>query len=395
MKLTMTDFTRLISLTAAVALAACGDDAESPVDAGVAMDAAAQITDRGMYVPPDAGQTQAPADSGTTSGPRDAGHYCAPNNEIAVGNDNVSVNAADEIVNSTAVLNCIDEQPPRDIPAAITMRVCVNLIGSSTTATKEEIDDLEVAIFYDQNLSTGMAVDPTFTASTGADLEPTSRVDTSTSYIASTSCKSGIEIELGRASLGNNAVKAAVDYTVRLRSLSGTGPWATVYHDKAKVYADRIIGGGANPANCDPTICTGVINAYAVRKAELAEIVNASGQSIDGAADLADGVGEGHALIVANDCQTSAMENAVAGFSPAAKVSGYLTEGVVSSSAKGTNTSGLFVGLGFGTSYDVSAAVGIMRHADTCTEEFAGGAIKVYPDAITVFASSPSNTLNQ
>ena len=196
--------------------------------------------------------------------------------------------------------------------------------------------------------------------------------------------------------MGNvDTVKAAIDYTIRISSKTRSGAWATVYNDRVKVFADRIIGGGASPSNCSPIDCVGVINVYAIRKAELKAYATASGANITGIDDLGDITGEGHAMIASTDCQLTPMTGAVSGFSPTPQAAAYLVGGSFDSAAKATDENGLYLGLGFQTATEARAAVGIMRDADTCTESFAGGTNKIYPDAITVIGSSPANTLNQ
>jgi hypothetical protein len=393
MQMTSSRFMIMIGMSALIGLSACGDDDKDKPDPVVADSG---VTDRGVYTPPDSGPTP-PTDSGVTTGPRDAGHYCAPNTGISVQGENVTVNEAASLVNGSAVLNCIDEPPPRDIPGSITLRVCVNLVGSSSVSIQNELDDLEIALFYDKSASTGMDINPTFTSSTWVDVEPSGRVDFAddVNHIKNPTCQSGVEFELGRASTGASAAKAAIDYTIRLRSKTSTGGWATVYHDQLKVFADRIVGGGASPSNCDPTNCTGILQVYAIRKATLDALITASGATISGAENLSDGVGEGHALVVSGDCQLTPMSHAVAGFAPTPQASAYLVDGSFNSTATETDESGLYLGLGFGSATESRAAVGIMRDADTCTEEFAGNKFNVYPDAITVFASGPATTLNQ
>jgi hypothetical protein len=384
----------ILGLSASLILSACGGD-DDKADAGVT-NADATI-DSGSNTPPDSGPA---ADSGprADTGPaqmRDAGHYCAPNSGVSVDGEKVTLAEASGLINSSAAVNCIDEVPPRDVAGAITMRACINVLGATNAEVEADLSELEIAIFYHKDVATGMTVDPSFTATTGVDRQPALRVETDVNRIRNPACPTGLEFELGRQSTASNTVKAAIDYTLRLRSKTSTGTWATVYHHRTKVLADRIIGGGASPSNCSPTDCVGVINLYAVRKAELKAYAVSGSATISGIDDLGDGVGEGHALVVSADCQLTPMTGAVSGFAPVPQVASYLIGGAFDTSASSTDNSGLFLGLGFDTATEARAAVGIMRHENTCTEAFAGDSFKIYPDAITVYGASPTTTLNQ
>ncbi len=333
--------------------------------------------------------------------PRDAGHYCAAAGSVDVDGTAVPVDNASAIpaiATGEATISCFDgAQPPvQDQP--ITFRGCLTLVGGSTTASDAELDELDISVFLAKD-AMGDEVDPTFDPTDWSN-KATAATTVGTDVVLlrnNSTCRGGTLIELGRASLGSAALKTSISYTIRVRSKATGGPWAATYHHNAIVFPDRLeVGGGFG--RCTPQDCVGRYNMVAVRKSAATDFATAAGANPMGNGDLDDMVGDGYALIEAWDCTKTPMSNATGGFVPAPAAAGYLADGAFSTTAGGTDISGLYAGVGFTNTsstapLEVTAAVGITTDG-TCTEEYSGAAFKVYPDSVTVYRAGRAHLLH-
>lgn len=390
--------TGICALTLSFGITACGGDGDGDKDTGMSGGMDAGIVDRGNLTRDVGFLDTGPRPDAT---PTDAGHYCAMGNNVTVDGTAVAVGSATESPGAAAILSCIDAPLPILRDGRITLRSCMNF-ANGTTGTANELADLEIAVFPATQLAGG-AIDPTFDAVTGLDRAPNDRLDVDVVLQPnSVACPSGVEFEIGRNSQ-NDFYRASVEYTIRMRSktsTTGAGIWATAYFDRQIVLPDRVEGAGGSISNCTPQDCTGSIDLVAVRRATVSAFIAASGANVAGATNLDDNVGDGFAMITAEDCQRTPLANVVAGFAPAPAASGYIVGGAFTAAATDTDATGLFVGLGFsGTSstaaLPVKAAVGVLRDLGACTEEFSGDEIPIYPDSITVYRSGRLTTLHQ
>lgn len=326
--------------------------------------------------------------------PRDAGHFCTNAGAIDVRGTTVNVDEATAAPLSprgaASVTTCIDEPAPPALELPVTFRGCVTFVGGSTTATDNELMGLELDVFLAKNRM-GAVVDPTFDGMTWANrAQPEERIATDVVIDRTPNCGSGVQIEIGRGSVGPASVRSSVEYVIRIRSTAAGGIWATSYHHAAIVFPDRVVGGGGG--RCTPQDCTGQFDLLAIRKTAIGAFNTAAGANPAGSADLDDGVGDGYAIVEAWDCGRLPMRNATAGFAPAPAGGGYIIDGTLSTMATATDGSGLYAGLGFTNTSSLAAAtvtgaVGILRDADTCTEEFSGAAFRVYPDSVSILRS--------
>ena len=388
----------------AIGLAACSSDGTATDTGGGGATPDTGFTgDRG-FVFPDATQSRPDTGPGLDSGPRDAGHYCAAAGAVDVRGKTVNVGMATTAPSTggqEAVLSCIDQSYPMGVDGQITFRACLQFVSGSTVATQAELDDLEVAVFHATDPATTMPTDPTFDPRTGADRAPRARVGVDVVIERrNLGCNGGTQIELGRRSMGARALRTTIPYIIRLRSKTSTqagAVWVTSYHPHSIIPPDSIIGGQVG--FCTPQDCTGFIDLIAMRRSAVTTLAQATGVNPAGATNLGDERGDGYAVISASDCARLPMNNAVAGFSPTPGAAGYLRDGRYDRAATATDPSGLYLGFGFANTSStsplaVAGAVGVLRNAGTCTEEFAGQELRVYPDALTVMRSGRTNVLH-
>lgn len=390
---------------AGVALtSACGSDGEK-TDGGLAADTGTPRPDAGFAF--DAGP---PADTGPRpdAGQRDAGYYCATNNEVAVSGTRVAVNPATMPPtgpeNAAATVSCIDDTPPVGIRAPVRLRACLEFIGGTGAPTAAELAELQIAVFSAKDID-GNTVNPSFDRTTGLDRATVGRIRPDIvidSHVAQTVCRSGVRAEIGRGTVGDDGVKTDVAYTIRVRGSTAAAArtWIPTYFFNAIARADNLEPGSSSAQFCTPDTCSVRLDVYAIRQSAVAEMQTAGGgAALMGAQDLNDGLGSGHAIIQAYDCQNVPMTNAVAGYSPAPVIKGYVNaDRHLDPAAMRTAGLGFYVGLGFtGTSSatpgQVTAAVGVARGA-ACTEEFGGGKIAIFPDSFSVFRSGRETPLH-
>jgi hypothetical protein len=339
----------------------------------------------------------------------DVAHYCAVNNEIAVGTTNVPIRAATmQPITSGAPspVSCIDMPPMAfSFNAAMFIRGCINVIGSA--AGEPEYGVLDVAIF-NAKTSSGAFVDPSFDPVTGADRSPSQRhavgfsVDNNVSV---SSCASGHQLNIGFGVALSDALQSQTDYIVRVRTRTSTqsltGTWATTYYYGIRAANDEIIFEGIPSLNgCDAQKCHLQHNINLYRGGELTQLVQGAATPVPGSSNLSDGMGAGYAAIETYDCTDRPMKNAVAGTVPTPLNQGYVTMGAFSAAATASSEDGIFFALGFmgQTQSDtmpitLTGATGINRGSG-CTEEFGGQTAQVFPDAITVLRSGKNTVLH-
>ncbi|MFO0728993.1 MAG: hypothetical protein U1E65_34760 [Myxococcota bacterium] len=384
----------VLAFAAAVFAVGCGGG-DSGADAGVGRDAFEPV-DLGIVVDTDAGFID--AQPRVDAGPRDAGHYCVENMHIPAGNMSVAV-ASTTITptnpqDNRSSMTCIGVRPNLNIGAPVRFRGCASFIGS--TPTQAQLDELQIAVFPAQ--LNGQPVDPTYDPRTGADRTPAARIHPSIHKAFSGNCEHGVEIEIGRDSVGQNGLVTDVAYTLRVSSSSVAGnTWMDAYHFNVTVRSDGLENGSAGTDRCTPQTCSGRVNLILVKKAGFVDLAAHAGLNNLGSLD--DHSGPGHAIIQANDCLDIPMRSALAGFNPVPAETNYLTGGLTISSprATATSTSGALVGFGFAetssvTPVSVGMAVALSRDG-ACTEAFGSVVVPVYSDAISFVRSGRETTL--
>lgn len=392
-----------LALTLASMAIACGDGDNGDPDAGVTPADSGQIGQDAFVLPDVPNPDAAPR---ADTGPSDAGHFCVMNDQVEIEGTNVSVDPAtaeteNPATGQASVLNsCIDRRPTQVIGAPLRYRGCLRFVGGAPT--QQELDQLEITVFRELD-GNGDRIDPSYDRQTGQDRAAAQRIATDVLKVAVDPqvCPSGWQLLLGANSLGANGLVTDLAYVIRFRTstTSGANTWLDTYYFGMDIRADQLEAGSSPTDICTPQTCSGRFDAVVFRQSGVSALITASGANIPGAADLTDGEGSGHALLQTFDCQDLPMEGAGGGFEPAPTAASYLTGGYGWSSAS-TNTSSAaaLLGLGFtGTSstagINVRGAVTVNRDG-TCSEQFAGRAVMVFPDAISVVRSARDNTIN-
>lgn len=379
---------------------ACSDDGGS-TDAGFNADAA-QVDASAPY---DSGVLDSGArDAGSrdASAPRDAGFECTENDSVQVAGTTVRVGASSmPTLSSGAGADLACELPTMGtFSDPIFFRGCLNVLG--TAPTESELAQLEIAVFKARD-EESEAVDPSFDPETFVDRQPTARIPAQigvNTNVAQAVCASGVQFDIGLDAPTATALATETEYVIRVRTATTTGAavWATTY------YPGVIARNGAIestlPGECTTQSCYAIYNLTVLRASTLAAFVGQATPAVPGGADLEDGRGAGYGLVEAYDCNSIAMQYAVAGFSPSPLSDGYITGTTLDLAAAETSASGLYLALGFSSqtaandqALAVTGAVGA-DSAGACTEEFAGRVVTVYPDSITVLRTSRENVLH-
>jgi hypothetical protein len=391
-------------------VSACGSSNKS--DGGAGTDGSSEDTggiDGGL----DGGSLDViPGDVGHHDGSTpDATRYCAINNEIDVAGTNVAitpVTSQPTSAGNAAAVSCIDQPPMMfNFTAPIYIRGCMTAVGStindSDVNTNRANPSINVAIFSAKT-ATG-AVDPSFDPATGLDRQPSQRlpVGFSIDHVPVTaSCMSGYQLSIGFGVALDKAIQSQTDYIIRVTSTSAASQiWAATYYYGVHVPNDDVIlTGAATLGECDATKCRMLKNFNVFKSATLSQWVSQAVTPVPGATNLADGKGAGYGVIETYSCADLPMKNAVAGFSPVPLNAGYTSAGAFMSSLMASTDDGLFVALGFmgqtandTASTSVTGAVGINR-GGSCTEEFGGEAVRVFPDSISVIRSGKTTVLH-
>ncbi|MBI4815724.1 MAG: hypothetical protein HY791_05690 [Deltaproteobacteria bacterium] len=329
---------------------------------------------------------------------------CVENGVITVGATNVSVgesSGASTVSGASADLSCIGEDPPRVLAGGVTFRACLQVLGGAVTKADVE-SQLSIAVFksFDSQVIEDR-VDPSKNTD-GSDRRADRRISPDIVVSENTDCPSGIQIELGRDVMAEHQLKADLPYAIRLTASSSVGAaasrWATSYVFGAGVKTADLEAGSGLGGNCSPNVCRGRVDLFAVEQTWLKDQVARSGALVEGGTNLTDNDGDGYAVVQANDCKDSAMAKATVGFSPAPSEAGYLGEDRIFSSATNETAShGLFIGLGFaGTSSTTPATITTAIGASSdgsCTEEYAGGQLSVFPDSVSVLRAGYRSVL--
>ncbi len=382
-------WTLLLAGALALGATACGSsdetDAGSGADAGVdagQIQVDATVVDSGPQ--PDAGMPPRP----------DAGHYCTMNGAVDVNGTAVPVadvsGQAQTTTGNGAVTSCIDG-PPNDNPGFISelcFAECANFHGA--TPSEAEVMALQVDVFL--QTEDGSPVDPSYDYTTGVDRQPSANAGSGYDWVANTSdCDSGWQLEIGYNSSGDT-LNSETSYIVRVRTATtAPGTWPTMYMYNFIRRNDQ--SPDNNCGNDEQRIPSRAFEFPIIPASMIANAVSAVGSPVVGADDLRDGLGKGHAIIEARDCAGGGgqtMSGVSAGFSPAPQGAYYLGEdNTVQSGDTETLTSGLFIGVGFGSNtatsssaINVAAAIGLTTDG-TCTEEFGGLEIPVFADGVT------------
>lgn len=370
---------------------ACSDGGDTP-DASAA-DAGAQ--DAQMVFPdattPDSGFTN---DTGTPDvGPRDAGHYCAADERVTVNATAVALSGAAsetpvEPTGDRSELSCFTTRPSLMLFGQIRFRGCARVLGPKPT--QAELDQLDIAVFRAASAQ-GQPVDPTSDPETGVDRSPALRVNASVTAVAnSTGCNGDVEIEIGRDSVGVDAVTTDTEYVLRVRGRTPNAPWAEVYDQGVIVRSDALERGASQIDRCNPQLCSGRVDLVLARKDALV----ATAQTLR----VTTPETKGHALALVSDCANLPIANAVGGVSPSATLS-YVTPRLQTSMEAATSTVGGLLAMGFtNTSSRAAGAIAVgfgLTRDGTCTEAYAGRVGRVYPGALSVVRVGRENTLNR
>ncbi|MBI2375101.1 MAG: hypothetical protein HYV07_13980 [Deltaproteobacteria bacterium] len=383
---------RSILAASVIAVAAC-DDESSENDGGLGDAVAPDAPPRYDGGPlPDTGPRP---DSGPAVDAGAEDLRCVENGVIAVGAANVSVDETTTpatVAGGSPDLSCVGEDAPRVLAGGVTFRACLHVLGGTLTRQQAE-DQLSIAIFKSfDDQGTEDRVDPAKSAD-GSDRRADRRISPDVVYSTNVDCPSGVQVELGRAALAEHQLKADLPYVIRLSdssTIAGSGGrWATSYVFGAAVNTSDLEAGSGLGGNCSPNVCRGRVDLFAAGAAWLKDQVTRTGAVVEGGTDLTDGVGDGYAMVQTNDCKDAPLEHATAGFAPEPSEAAYLgADRVVSPTATETADLGLYLGLGFADTSSTSpttitAAVGVSSDG-TCTEEYAGAQLFVYPDALSV-----------
>jgi hypothetical protein len=397
-----------LALFASFALnVACSDDGGN--DAGVTTDSGnpgrdAEATDSG----PDGGGLP---DSGPRAdvGPVDGGHFCTTGGEVSVNDVDVRVGEASMPGKTpTGMFSDVACRRPTAgaFNDAIFLRGCVTFLGDAPTQAErmqlESNPTLEIALFPARDQG-GNPVDPSFDFTTGADRSPSEKLELEVDFDTSVSaavCPSQVQVDIGFDAPTTNAISTEVEYILRVRSSTATGDlWATMYYFGVIARNDSItrIGGG----ECTAQTCFSRLNFTVARRSALQMLAQQQATPIPGANNLSDGLGSGYSLVEALDCDNTPIRYAVAGFAPAPLNDGYFSGTTFDPAAMETGAEGMYMALGFpgqaatsSMAIDAVAAVGVQRDP-TCTEEFAGQMIQIYPDSISVLRTGRENVLHQ
>jgi hypothetical protein len=205
----------------------------------------------------------------------------------------------------------------------------------------------------------------------------------------STGCNGDVEIEIGRDSIGVDAVTNDTEYVLRIRGRLPSSPWAEVYDQGVIVRSDALERGASQIDRCNPQLCSGRVDLVLARKGALV----ATAQTLR----VTTPETKGHALALVSDCANVPISNAVGGFSPNATTS-YVNPRLETSMEASTSTVGGLLAMGFtNTSSRAAGAIAVgfgLTRDGTCTESYAGRVGRVYPGALTVVRVGRENTLN-
>jgi hypothetical protein len=385
---------------AVLASSACSDEDPASADGGtVAQMDAADDYDGGIDAGrPDSGllRPEAGVDAGV--------HHCTTGDNINFSGAEIAVGAAStQALNpqeGVSDLSCLDVEPDDlEFQVAIFIRGCVTPIGAALT--RANLDSLEVAVFRARDGNT--MVDPSFDAVSGSDHRPDQKIDVGASFdstIATSVCASGVQLEIGFNETGT-VLRSEEEYIVRIRTATAAPQQVAppTYYFGVIGRNDNLGGAPLELDLCSASQCYLRHNFVLPTTSALSAAITAAPTPVPGSANLRDGLGAGYGIVEANDCDGIPMTHAVAGFNPAPINDGYVGD-MVNAAATETTDRGLYIGLGFpgqaataSTAIQVAAAVGAKRD-DSCTEEFAGSVIVVFPDSVSVYRSSSQTVLH-
>ncbi len=390
----------LASATIALTLTACSSEESSP-DGGVSPADATTLADMGVAMLPEAGRPD--AQPRPDAGSMDAAMECIDDGTMTVDGTEVMVGPAGmhpvSRLGAQAVLTCRGRRPTLSIGAPVRAQGCLEFVGGR--ASLGDLDRLDVAVFYAVDPDTNTPTDPTLDGRTGLDRTPTARIRPDVVLTNEPAlCPNGIRMVMGREAEGPDTIRTDLEYVIRTRSstvgAAGEPLWVDQYHWGITIRSDQIDGASAD--RCSPTTCSGRIDLVLARRSALRAIAGQTGAMIAGLADLDDHVGSGHLMVQALDCTGLTMSNVSAGFVPAATARSYLTAGYgYSNMATTTSTTGILLGLGFTGTSSVAprrVTVGAALSLDgMCAEPYAGRAVPVYPDAISLVRLGRENTI--
>src|SRR5207244_1974312 len=170
-------------------------------------------------------------------GMMDASHYCAVNNEVQVGQTQVAIppaTAQATTMGAAANAACIDVPPTMGaFTAPVFIRGCVNVIAPQGTNTNmQDINKLDVAVFYAKDPNTGDPVDPSWDLATGMDKTAVARIPihfTVDNNVAMSACTSRIQLTIGFQLELMNALQSETEYIIRTRTATTAGVMQTVW----------------------------------------------------------------------------------------------------------------------------------------------------------------------
>ena len=208
---------------------------------------------------------------------------------------------------------------------------------------------------------------------------------------------------MGYLDLGSDSFDSETFYTIRVRSSSTSVAFPTTYLYRHIRRNDQ----GTNSTACqaiEERIPQRDFTFPVVPPNLVAAGVQASTSPIPGSADLRDGLGAGYAMIEVRDCAAGSgvrVMSATAGTLPRPTASFYPGEDFALGANRATTGRGLYFALGFpgltassSTGISVSAGVGLLRNENTCTEEFGGVVMPVFPDGVTFVRANRENVIH-
>ena len=396
--------TKLLVLPAAalIGLSACSgddDDDQTSRDGGVARDAGP---------PRDAGFRDAgpPRDAG----PRpDGGHYCAPGNEVQVGGSGVPVDPISEIpeneFNQTQVA-CIDDSVrPQAQNFEYCLLECANFMGFDPTPA--DVGALQVAVFPTED-GNGMFVDPSYDRTSGMDARPNERLEVGYNFreVVGGFCDSGWAVEIGFNDLGNEPLFGEISYTIRVTSSTASSAWVDTYYPNfiRRNASPTVAGSNCRLELVERTTPDVTYDFVVGARSVVSSAAMGAGVPVPGSDDYDDGLGNGYGLVEVRDCTGSdgrPIRNAVGGFLPPPLGDYYPSDAWdLARRDRATDQAGRYLAVGFAGTVGTSSASRDIRYAvgvstdGTCTEEYGGGAVTIYPDSLTVLRANNETILH-
>lgn len=385
----------VLAATSLLVLSACsgdddGDDTTVERDGGVT-----DPRDGGSGDPRDAG----PRDGGPPPVRPDAGHYCAPGDEVQVDGQGVPVDPVSERPQNEfgqTNTSCIDSPiSPQAMNFEYCLFECVNFMGFDPDPA--DIAALQVAVFPADD-GNGGYLDPSYDRITGQDRSAAERLNIGYNFreVTGNFCDSGWGVEIGFTDLGPSPLFGEIAYTLRVSSSTASSAWVDTYYPYfiRRNASPTVAAAGCNLSLVERTTPDVTYDFVVGARSVVSAAAMGAGVPVPGSDDFDDGQGNGYAYLEARDCNGDdgrSITNATGGFLPPALADYYPSDAWdLARRDRVTDQAGRFLGIGFagtvGTSSasrDIRWGVGISRDG-TCTEEYGGGVLPVFPDSLSV-----------